>query len=455
MTTTRRIVPAILLAGAIGCAGSRPRPAEVERGEARPDRSAASGGQGAPAQSADAIGPLAPRPQRLFAEALQAQEDQKKLGVPTDWAHLERKWRAVLDAEEIPEARYNLGVALEGQGDLAGARAAYERALAAKPSLRHAAVNLGVLLERQGDAPAASAVYGGVVRDFPEDTIARARLAALYRASGQLDDAWRLAREALLRDPTSVDANKVLANVALQRKELELANLIALRTQKLAPKDPELPFLAGQVLARRGDEAAAAVQYRKAIALSGDYLPARHALLEAATRKQAWGAVAEHAQAILRVEPKNAAVHLALGVARRHLGKPDEALASYAEAEKLAGGELPEVHLARGVLFMRVKNECQPAIESFRAYGRAAGPVAATESAAPRLERECMQILEENRRAADAAKQMQLDAQRKAAEEAAKKAGQGAKPGTPAAAPAAPEAATGGAAPTSTPGNAR
>jgi tetratricopeptide (TPR) repeat protein len=443
VTTTRRIVPAILLAGAIGCAGSRPRPADAERREGRPATAAAA--TQAP-QGADAVGA---RAQRLFAEALKAQEDQQKLGVPTDWAHLERKWRAVLDADEIPEARYNLGVALEGQGDLTGARAAYERAVAAKPSLLQAAVNLGVLLEKQGDARAASAVYAAVVRDFPEDAIARARLAALYRASGQLDDAWRLAREALLRDPSSVGANKVLAGVALQRNELELANLIALRTQKLAPKDPELPFVAGQVLARRGDEAGAAAQYRKALALSGDYLPARHALLEAAMRKQAWGAVAEHAQAILRVEPKNAPVHLALGVARRHLGKPDEALASYAEAEKLAGEALPEVHLARGVLFMRVKNECQPAIEAFRAYARAAGPVAATESPAPRLERECVQILEENRRATEAAKQMQVDAGRKAAEEAAKKAGQGAAKPAPADVQA-PGAASGGAAPTST-----
>jgi len=420
VTTTRRIVPAMLLAGAIGCAGSGPRPGG--QADSAPER-AASPAASAPQATAEAVGP---RGQRLFAEALKAQEDQKKLGVPTDWEHLERKWRAVLDAEEIPEARYNLGVALDQQGDLAGARAAYERALAAKPSLRQAAVNLGVLLEKQGDARAASAVYAAAVRDFPEDPIARERLAALYRASGQLDEAWRLAREALLRDPTSVGANKVLARVALQRGELDLANLIALRTQKLAPKDPELPFVAGLVLARRGDEVGAAGQYRKALALAGDYLPARHALLEAAIRNQAWGAVAEHASAILRVEPKNGPVHLALGVARRHIGKPDEALASYAEAEKLAGDTLPEVHLARGVLYMRVKNDCKPAVEAFRAYARAAGPVAAADSPALRLERECVQILEENRRAADAAKQMQLDAERKAAEEAAKKAGPGA-----------------------------
>ncbi|WP_242340879.1 MULTISPECIES: adventurous gliding motility TPR repeat lipoprotein GltE [Anaeromyxobacter] len=441
MTTTRRVLPAILLAGAIGCAGSRPRPTDAHQGGGRASTSTTSA---APAAGGDTGGA---RSERLFAEALKAQEDQRKLGVPTDWAHLERKWRAVLDEQEIPEARYNLGVALEGQGDASGARAAYERALAAKPSLRQAAVNLGVLLEKQGDAPGALAVYARVVHDFPEDAIARARLAALYRASGQLDEAWRLAREALLRDSSSVGANKVLARVALQRNELELANLISLRAQKLDPKDPELPWVSGQVLARQGDDAGAAAQYRKALTLSADYLPARYALLEAATRKQAWAAVAEHAAAILRVEPKNAPVHLALGVARRHLGKPDEALASYAEAEKLAGETLPEVHLARGVLYMRVKNECQPAIDAFRAYARAAGPVAATDSAAPRLERECMQILEENRRATEAAKQMQLDAERKAAEEAAKKAGQGAAKPAGAQAPA-PEGA--GAATTST-----
>ena len=94
VTTTRRIVPAILLAGAIGCAGARPRPADAERRGARPAAAAATE---AP-QGADAVGA---RAQRLFAEALKAQEDQQKLAVPTDWAHLERKWRAVLDDDEI------------------------------------------------------------------------------------------------------------------------------------------------------------------------------------------------------------------------------------------------------------------------------------------------------------------------------------------------------------------
>ena len=65
-----------------------------------------------------------------------------------------------------------------------------------------AAVNLGVLLEKAGDLRGAAAAYAPAARDFPEDGLAR-RLGALYRQSGQLDEAWRLAREALLRDPAS------------------------------------------------------------------------------------------------------------------------------------------------------------------------------------------------------------------------------------------------------------
>ena len=373
---------------------------------------------------------------------MQAQEDQRKLKVPTDWPLLERKWRAVLDAEEIAEARFNMGVAMEAQGRLADARAEYERALGAKPGLRQAAVNLGVLLEKQGDRPGAQAVYAGVVRDFPEDARARERLAAMYRGSGQLEEAWRLAREALLRDARSVGAYKVLAGVSLQRGNLDIAQLITLRAQKLDPSDPELPFLAGQILEKQGDGAAAAAQYKKALSLKEGYLPARYALLQTAVKGQRWAGVAEHAQAILREEPKNAPVHLALGIAQRHLDKPDDALASYAKAQELAGDKLPEVHLARGVLFMRVKNQCEPALEELRTFTRLAGPVAATESPALKLQRECEQAMAENQRAVEAAKAMQADAERKAAESAARKA-TGQVP--------APAEAGGGAARTSTP----
>ncbi len=426
-----------VLAAALGCASAPPRPAQAGKPTAAtatrpaakaaptPPRSAAPAAAVDPATAANGAAgePAIPaRALRLFEEAVRAEEEQKKLKVPPDWPYLERKWRAVLDGAEVAEARHNLGVALEAQGKLGEARAEYERARELKPSLRQASVNLGVLLEKQGDPRAAAAVYQQCVRDFSEDAVARERLAVLYRAAGQLDDAWRLAREALAREPRSVAAYRVLARVALQRNELDLAKLVALRAQKLDPADPELPYTVGLVLARQGDDAGAQAQFRKALALRDGFIAARYALLDGALKKQAWGSVAEHAAAILKVEPGNAAVHLAHGLALRYTGKPDEALAAYERAEKASGDRLTEVHLARGVLFARVKSECEPALAELKTYQTRAGPVFPEGSQVVKLQRECEAQLEENRKAAEAAKQMQADAARQAAEKAAKAA---------------------------------
>ncbi|HEY6100414.1 MAG TPA: hypothetical protein VIW03_13340, partial [Anaeromyxobacter sp.] len=217
--------------------------------------------------------------------------------------------------------------------------------------------------------------------------------------------------EALVRDPRSLGVHKVLAQVAFARNDLDLAKLVALRSLKADPADPELPFLVGQVLAKQGDAAGAEVQFRKALALREDFLPARYALLDSALRRQAWGAVAEHAAAVLKGDPTNAAVQLVHGLALRHLGKPDEALAAYQRAERAGGARLPEVRLARGVLLARVKGECGPALEELKAYQRAV-PVVPDGAQVTKVVRDCEQMLEENRKAAEAAKQLQADAAR-------------------------------------------
>ena len=437
--------PATSAGGAAPAAAAKPsgKPGATAAAVAPAPAASPAAGPGAPAGAQPGLESLPPRAQRLFTEAVQAEDDLRKEKLPIDWPMLERRWRAVLEAADVPEAHYNLGVALEAQGRADEARAEYERARALKPGLRQASVNLGVLLEKAGDLPGSQTAYAGVVRDFPEDSRARERLAALYLGSGQLDEAWRLAREALLRDPRSVGANKVMIQVATQRNQLDLAKLIALRTAKLDPADPELPFLAGELAARDGDEPGAEAQYKKALALDPHFLPARSALLRAAVKRGRWAAAAEHSQALLNDQPGDAAVHLALGIALRHTDKPDEALAAYARAEELSGDKLAGVHLARGVLYMQVKNECEPALEEFRKYTQVAGPVAATESPVLKLQRECETILDENRKALEAAKEMQRTAEEKK---------QAAKPKEAVAAPAAEgEDATPTPAPTPTP----
>ncbi|WP_235969433.1 adventurous gliding motility TPR repeat lipoprotein GltE [Anaeromyxobacter diazotrophicus] len=410
-------------------AGGRPDATSTSTSNGRATSGSGSGSTGARAGSSTATASrppapprreLSPRGQRLFDEALAAAEEQKRLKVPTDWETLERRWRAVTEAEPVPEAWFNLGVALEHRGRPGEARAAYQRALELEPRLAPAAANL-LLLDEPKDPALAAQRWSELARRHPDDAVSRARLAALYEAAGQRDEAWKLAREALLRDPRAVGAYKVMMRVALGRGKPDLAHLLAVKARKLDPADAEIVSFVGDVLAAEKDRPGAVAQWRKAIALDEGYVPARYALLADAFGKQHWEGVAEHARAILRSDP-DPRVQLALGVALRYLGKPDQALAAYDQAEKLGAGKLPEVHLARGVALMKSKEQCEPALAELRRYVVAAGPAAASEGPAMRLTRECEQIVLAGRQAEEAARELKAEADREAARKAAQPA---------------------------------
>ena len=219
----------------------------------------------------------------------------------------------------------------------------------------------------------------------------------------------------------------MLARVALPRNDLDLAKLIALRAQKLDDRDPELPFVVGQVLARQGRRRRRASPVRKALALREGFLPARFALLEAALKKQAWGTVAEHATAILAAEPGNAPVHLAHGIALRYTSASPTRRSPRTPRRRSCGDGLPEVHLARGRALHAGEERVRAGARGVpRVRARARARSLPEGSPVLKLQRECEQMLEENRPAAEAAKQMQAEAARKAAAKAAKKAGHGA-----------------------------
>jgi tetratricopeptide (TPR) repeat protein len=404
VTAPTRVLAALpLLLALAACAGAPVTPTT----EARQARATAAPARTGPGE------PLSEQGKRLFDEAVSASEEMEKAKA-IDWAVLERRWRAVLAVADLPEAAFNLGVTLERQGRDAEARAEYQRALGWKP-LRQASVNLGVLLERSGDLRGAQAAYDAVARAHPEDALSRERLASLYAQSGQLDEAWHQAREALLRDPTSTGARKTMIRVALARGDLDLARLVALRLQKSAPDDAEVAWLSGLLLSRQGDDPGAAAQWKKALALQPGHSAARAGLLAVAVKQERWGEVRELAAKVLSDDPSNAKVQLILGIAERHGGKPEEALAAYRAAEQLAAGKLPEVHLARAVLLMRDQGDCEGALRSLDQYERASGPLLPQGSPAPRLMRECQDQLEQGRAAAEAARQMKAEAEKKAA----------------------------------------
>ncbi len=417
-----RPAPLLLAAALAGCAGggaTQAPPAAQARSAAAhtavplppPPRAASVPGA--------AVGPTE-RGRRLFEEALAAAEEQKKLQIPTDWELLSKRWRAAAEEGDLAEAWFNLGVCLDRLGRRSEAASAYRRALALQPAFGEAAANLALAGEPE-EPRAASAYWSDHLRRFPDDAVGRARLAQLAERSGRPDEAWRLAREALQRDPTSSTALKAMLRVALSRKNHDLAHLLALRAQKLEPSDPEIATALGRILLAQGDEAGATAQWQRAVELRPDFGPARAELFKLALQKQHWAGVAEQARAILKLAPGEPRAELALGVAQRYLGEPQKAAAAYDAAERSAGGRLPEVHLARGVLLARVEEKCEPALVELRRYAAAAGPAALTDGGVARLERECVQMLAAGRAAEDEARRMRQEAARPGADTGAQK----------------------------------
>jgi cytochrome c-type biogenesis protein CcmH/NrfG len=89
------------------------------------------------------------------------------------------------------------------------------------------------------------------------------------------------------------------------------------------------------------------------------------------------------------MDPRDPRAPLALGIAERLLGRPDDALAAYDRADRLAGGKLADVQLARAVLLARDKGQCDAAAAALRSYEKLAGPEELDAMAAAAIEHDC------------------------------------------------------------------
>jgi 4-amino-4-deoxy-L-arabinose transferase-like glycosyltransferase len=118
---------------------------------------------------------------------------------------------AVEEGHPRATAQYNLGVTLEGEGELARAADAYRAALADNPGLVEAHVNLGALLARGGDLAGAIREERAALRDKPEDPTAHTDLANALLQSGHLDEAEAHYLAALRAAPDFASARDGLA----------------------------------------------------------------------------------------------------------------------------------------------------------------------------------------------------------------------------------------------------
>ncbi|HLL54298.1 MAG TPA: adventurous gliding motility TPR repeat lipoprotein GltE [Myxococcaceae bacterium] len=361
---------AAVLFATLACTGGKAavKPDAPEAPQASSNKaSSANAKTPAPAPKKEQMPDISNRALVLFEDAHKAYETQKRSGA-VDYISLEKRFQAALDADpKLAEAEFNIGVLAERQGKLDEAQKRYRSALERKPSLKEAAINLAVLAQNRGDTPGAIAMYQKVLAAHPRDALSRAHLAEIFRQSGDHEKALELARQALMRDPKAVPAYKVMLLSYLDRKQLALAKLVALRAVKLDENDPDLYFAIGQVLMQENEVLKAKLQFERAVAARADYLPARVELAKLALKEENYQAAEEHLRRILQADGKNAAAHLDLGVAYKGMGKFDKAMQEYDEAEKL-DPKLAAIYLNRGIILLRFKDAPERAQELFKRY---------------------------------------------------------------------------------------
>jgi tetratricopeptide (TPR) repeat protein len=243
----------------------------------------------------------------------------------------------------------------------------YQSAVQRKPSLTQASENLAVIAESKGDVAGAMRLYEGIFSRYPQDASSRARLAEIFRKQNNQERAMELAKEALLRDPKLLLAYKVMIQSLMDQNQLSVAKLVTLKAIKVDENDPQLYQLAGRILLEEKDSAQASVQFKKAVQVSPDYVPARMELAKLALKSENYIAAREHLTQVLQVDGKNAEAHLDLGVTYKLLGQYDKALQEYELTEKL-DPNLAAAYLDHAILLHRHKDAPERALELYKHY---------------------------------------------------------------------------------------
>jgi len=362
----------LLAAGFIGCAGGQKA--------TRSDEVAAR--MNVPSDANASADGVSTRAKLLFEDAIKAFEAQKKARA-VDYPMLEGKFQAALAADpKLAEAEYNLGVLAERQGKRDAAVAHYQSALKRKPTLKEAAENLAVIAQNEGRVPEAVRAYESILEVYPDDARVRARLAEIYRQSGDHERAMEFARQALTREPKTLTAYKVMMLSYLDRKQVSMAKLVALRALKIDESDPELYHTIGMILLGENDSAKARLQFKKAVEVRPDYLPAHMMLARMALQQENYQGAEEHLRRVLQSNGNNAEAHLDLGVAYKGQGQYDKALQEYEMAERL-NPELASVYLNRGIILHRYKDSPEKALDSYKKFLLLTGGAVALPPEAP------------------------------------------------------------------------
>jgi len=174
-------------------------------------------------------------------------------------------------------------------------------------------------------------------------------LARLYRFENRHDDAEKVLRGVLQRNPDSEQALEQLSQLLIDGgRSQEAIQLLTQATGNGA--SPDLYDLLGDAYTQAKDYANAEAAYRQAVEEDPDEPSHRHGLAQTLTSEDKYTEALEQYKKLTELEPGTAENYLRMGQLYRRLGKFDQAEASLQRAKQLAPDSL-EILYSQALLY--------------------------------------------------------------------------------------------------------
>ena len=177
------------------------------------------------------------------------------------WRDSETLWRWALEVDaDCAMCHHNLGVILGSRGDLVGAQAHLDRAIALRPDRSEFQGNYGPLLIQMGRRPEGVAKLRYRLAQEPRDVNARVNLGIFLIEDGRPGEAVAELEQALRVKPDSVPALTSLGRALLADGRAEPALAIFGQALRIDAADPIAHLGLARTHLARGDRAAAREQ---------------------------------------------------------------------------------------------------------------------------------------------------------------------------------------------------
>ena len=242
------------------------------------------------------------------------------------------------------------GRVLDHREDLAGAEAAFRRAIELDPDYPDALANLGHVLLRTGRAADAEPLFRRAIRQDREHGLANLSLGAILYEQRQPELAVLHLQAGIQRELTNRPGQFTLAIALHELGRLDEAITAYRRLVAAGDEDPRVYSGLAAALDALGDVDIAMAGYETALELDPGFAPAAAGLADIMTRK---GRVSEAFELLAPLADRAdapACLHISQARALRECARDDEALLSLAELVKRPGepAELAPAHFMLG-----------------------------------------------------------------------------------------------------------